>query len=54
MRQAAAFWGVSYNTFRKLVREGLVPPPIDLGLGRQIFDREQHERAFDAMRKGAA
>ena len=48
MRQAAAYWGVSYNTFRKLVREGYAPAPVDIGLGRMIFDRVAMDRAMDA------
>jgi hypothetical protein len=55
MRQTAAFWGVSYQTFRKLVREGAVPPPMEVpGLGRKLFDRELQEEAFARYRKGAA
>jgi predicted site-specific integrase-resolvase len=52
MRQTAEFWGVSYTTFRRLVRDGIVPPPMSVpGLGRMLFDREQQERAMDALRK---
>ena len=47
MRQAAAYWGVSYQTFRKLIREGVAPAPIDLGLGRFIFDRVALDAAFE-------
>ena len=54
MRQAASYWGVSYNTFRKLIREGVAPAPIDLGLGRFIFDRKALDAAIDACSKGAA
>ena len=39
IRQAAAYWGVSPNTFRKLVRLGLAPAPLKLpGLDRNIYD----------------
>ena len=51
-RQAAAYCGVSYNTFRKLVREGLVPPPMDMPeLGRDLFDRLALDAAIDARSK---
>jgi hypothetical protein len=50
LRQTAE-WGVSYNTFRRLVRDGIAPPPMSVpGLGRMSFDREQQERAMDALR----
>jgi hypothetical protein len=50
-RQAAAFWGVHYHTFRKLVRLGIIPGPIKLPkLARLIFDREQQEEAFNRFR----
>jgi excisionase family DNA binding protein len=48
MRQAAAYWGVSYGTFRKLIREGVAPAPIDLGVGRFIFDRAALDAALEA------
>jgi excisionase family DNA binding protein len=50
IRQAAEYWGISPNTFRKLVRQGIAPGPIKLpGLGRLLFDREQQDRAIDAL-----
>jgi len=50
-RQAAEYWGVSYPTFQKLVREGVAPGPLNVpGLGRMLFDREQQDRAIDALR----
>ncbi len=39
LRQADAYWGVCYGTFRKLMEEGIAPAPTDLGLGQLIFDR---------------
>jgi hypothetical protein len=52
IRQAAEYWGVSPNTFRKLVRTGIAPGPINVpGLGRLLFDREQQDRAIDALRQ---
>jgi hypothetical protein len=39
--------GVSYGTFRKLIKEGVAPPPIDMGLGRFIFDREAMDAAME-------
>ena len=54
-RQAAAFWGLHYHTFRKLVRLGTIPGPIKLpGLARPIFDREQQEEAFNRFRNSEA
>jgi excisionase family DNA binding protein len=50
IRQAAEYWGVSPNTFRKLVRAGIAPGPLHVpGLGRHLFDREQQDRAIDAL-----
>jgi hypothetical protein len=50
-RQTAEFWDVSYNTFQRLVRDGIAPPPMSVpGLGRMLFDREQQKRAIDALR----
>jgi hypothetical protein len=49
IRQVSAYWGVCPTTFKKLVKQGLAPGPIDVpGLGRLLFDREQQERAFSA------
>jgi hypothetical protein len=54
-RQNAAFWGVCPKTLRKMVRQGLVPKPIDVpGLGRDLFDREEQERAISARRRKVA
>jgi excisionase family DNA binding protein len=54
-RQAAVYWGVSYNTFRKLVRDGLVPPPMAMPeLGRNLFDRLALDAAMDARSKRVA
>jgi hypothetical protein len=51
IRQAAAYWGVSPNTYRKLYRNGLAPGPIDIpGLDRNVFDRRELDRAMDAAR----
>jgi hypothetical protein len=53
-RQAAAYWGVSYNTFAKLIRLGIAPAPIDMPeLGRLLFDREQLDVAMDSRSKPA-
>jgi hypothetical protein len=54
-RQAAAYWGVSYNTFRKLVKLGVAPPPLYiLQLGRELFDKEQQDQAIRALRREKA
>jgi hypothetical protein len=45
---------VSPGTFKKLVREGIAPQPIRLGLkGKQIFDRLALDAAMDARCKQA-
>jgi hypothetical protein len=48
-RQAAAYWGVSPGTFRKMRRLGLAPPPMDLpGIDRRIYDRLALDRAIES------
>lgn len=55
IRQAAAYWGVSPGTFKKLVRLGLAPAQLKLpGLDRNVFDRFELDRAIDAARQGRA
>jgi len=55
LRQAAALWGVSPNTFRKLVRFGIAPPPLRIPeLGRDLFDLEQQDRAIQGRRRHMA
>jgi hypothetical protein len=55
IRQAAAYWGVAPNTFKKLIDLGLAPPPLKLpGVGRAIFDRLELDRAMDAARSETA
>lgn len=54
IREASAYWGVSPNTFRKLVRLGLAPPPLKLpGLDRNLYDRQALDAAMSA-RAGAS
>jgi hypothetical protein len=49
IQQAASYWGVSKGTFKKLVREGIAPQPIQLcQRGKQIFDRIAMDRMMDA------
>jgi hypothetical protein len=51
IRQAAAYWGVSPNTYKRLYREGLAPGPLAMrGVDRIIFDRQELDRAMDAAR----
>jgi hypothetical protein len=51
IRQAAAYWGCSPGKFRKLIKLGLVPGPLNLpGLDRNIFDKA----ALDAARSKLA
>jgi hypothetical protein len=48
-RQAASYWGVLANTFKKLVRLGLAPAPLKLpGLDRNIYDRIALDAAMSA------
>jgi hypothetical protein len=55
LRQAAAFWGVSANTFRKFVRLGIAPPPLYIPeLGRDLFDIQQQDQAIRALRREKA
>jgi hypothetical protein len=50
IRQAAAYWGVSPGTFRKLIRLGLAPAPLKLpGLDRNIWDRRALDAAMSAL-----
>lgn len=52
LKQVAAYWGVSQNTYRKFIREGIAPPPIRLGRkGKMIFDRIAQDAALDAHGK---
>jgi hypothetical protein len=49
IRQASAYWGVSPGTFKKMVRLGLAPAPLNLpGLERNIWDKQILDRAMDA------
>jgi len=55
LRQTAAYWGVSYNTFRKLVKRGVAPPPLYIPeLGRELYDKEQQDQAIRALRREKA
>jgi hypothetical protein len=50
IRQAASYWGVSPNTFKKLVRLGLAPQPLKLpGLDRNIYDRVALDAAMSSL-----
>ena len=53
---AAKYIGVSPGTFRKLVRLGVMPPPLNIpDLTRNIYDRVQLDAAIEAraVRHGA-
>ena len=55
IRQASAYWGVSPGTFKKMVRIGLAPPPLNLpGLDRNIWDKRVLDDGMDARRDGVA
>jgi hypothetical protein len=50
-KETAAYWGLSGNTFRKLMQRGYAPGPPNIpSLGRFLFDRGQQDRAIDALR----
>jgi hypothetical protein len=50
IKQASAYWGVSPNTFKKLVRLGLAPAPLKLpGLDRNIYDRLALDAAMSSL-----
>jgi hypothetical protein len=49
IRQAAAYWGVSLGTYKKLVALGVAPGPMNMrGLDRVVIDRLAIDRAMDA------
>jgi hypothetical protein len=53
LRQAAAYWGVSANTYKKLEHLGLAPGPIKLpGVLRRLYDKAELDEAMDARRAG--
>jgi hypothetical protein len=55
LKETAFYWGLSANTFRKLMQQGIAPGPLAIpGLGRLLFDREQQDRAIDALRSEKA
>ncbi len=50
--QAAKYWGCGQSTFKKLVKRGIAPPPIDNGdLWRNIYDIRALDAAMDARAK---
>jgi hypothetical protein len=50
-RQAAAYWGVSPGTFKKMVGLGIAPAPMTLpGIDRVIYDRNDIDVAISAQR----
>jgi hypothetical protein len=52
--QAAAYYGISPNAYRRLMREGKVPQAIKIsGFERQIIDKVRLDAALDALSKGA-
>ena len=54
IKQTASYWGVSPNSFRRLVQNGIAPGPVHTpGFNRLLFDREQQDRAIDACCKRA-
>jgi len=53
--KAAAYYGISPNAYRRLMREGKVPQPIKIPcLDRQIIDKLQLDAVLDTLSKGAA
>ena len=53
IKQTAFYWGVSPNSFRKLVQNGIAPGPVHTPGFDRLFDREQRDRAIDACGKRA-
>jgi hypothetical protein len=46
---AARYWGVSPGTFRKLVKLGVAPAPLQIPeIERNIFDRQAIDAAMSA------
>lgn len=46
--EAARYVGVSPTTFDKLVSDGKMPRPKEIG-ARRVYDRAQLDSAFDAL-----
>lgn len=46
--EAARYVGVSPTTFDKLVTDGRMPRPTEIG-ARRVYDRAQLDSAFDAL-----
>jgi hypothetical protein len=47
--QAAKYWGCGQSTFKKLVKLGIAPQPLDTGdLWRNIYDIRALDAAMDA------
>ena len=46
--QAAAYVGVSPSTFDRMMRDGLMPPPIRV-YSRTVWDRERLDAAIGAL-----
>lgn len=49
--EAARYIGVSPTTFDKLVTDGRMPAPKEIG-ARRVYDRAQLDLAFDALSDG--
>lgn len=49
--EAARYVGVSATTFDRLVAEGVMPRPKEIG-ARRVYDRAQLDSAFDAIGDG--
>ena len=49
LNETASYWGVSPNTFRKMVQKGIAPGPIYTpGMTRLLSDKPAHDAAIDA------
>jgi hypothetical protein len=52
LEETASYWGLSANTFWQLMLQGVAPGRLDIAVfGRLLFDREQQDRAIDALRQ---
>lgn len=49
VNEASRYWGISRNTFLKLVNLGVAPPPLHIPeTGRVLYDRVQLDAAIEA------
>ena len=49
--QAAEYWGCCPSTFKKMVKIGIVKPIDMSGIERNVFDRQELDKAMSARAK---